>query len=142
MSIYAIIDKFRRPIAYHNKKKIIFKYYDSINRDDVYIAKCNKIPNDYDELYLVKYGSSYVPNKILDTLEIMKDDEYSIYIDIVNVIDSEIEFGDISKDDVKYLNKTAKYFKNKIKEIKNKPVSEQQVNEYKNMLDSFKDRAL
>ena len=140
MSIYVLLDRFKRPIAYHNKKKVIFKYYDSINRDDVYIGKTDKKPNDYEELYLVKYGSSYIPNNLLSTLEIMKDDEYTIYQDIINIIDSEIEFGDISKDDIKYLSKTAKYFRNKIKEIKNKPVSEQLVSEYKNMLESFKNR--
>ena len=140
MSIYVLLDRFKRPIAYHNKKKVIFKYYDSINRDDVYIGKTNKKPNDYEELYLVKYGSSYIPNNLLSTLEIMKDDEYTIYQDIINIIDSEIEFGDISKDDIKYLSKTAKYFRNKIKEIKNKPVSEQLVSEYKNMLESFRNR--
>lgn len=140
MSIYVLLDRFKRPIAYHNKKKVIFKYYDSINRSDVYIGKADKKPNDYEELYLVKYGSSYIPNNLLSTLEIMKDDEYTIYQDIINIIDSEIEFGDISKDDIKYLSKTAKYFRNKIKEIKNKPVSEQLVSEYKNMLESFKNR--
>jgi len=140
MSIYVLLDRFKRPIAYHNKKKVIFKYYDSINRSDVYIGKTDKKPNDYEELYLVKYGSSYIPNNLLSTLEIMKDDEYTIYQDIINIIDSEIEFGDISKDDIKYLSKTAKYFRNKIKEIKNKPVSEQLVSEYKNMLESFKNR--
>lgn len=140
MSIYVLLDRFKRPIAYHNKKKVIFKYYDSINRTDVYIGKTDKKPNDYEELYLVKYGSSYVPNNLLSTLEIMNDDEYTIYQDIINIIDSEIEFGDISKDDIKYLSKTAKYFRNKIKEIKNKPVSEQLVSEYKNMLESFRNR--
>ena len=140
MSIYVLLDRFKRPIAYHNKKKVIFKYYDSINRDDVYIGKTNKKPNDYEELYLVKYGSSYIPNNLLSTLEIMNDDEYTFYQDIINIIDSEIEFGNISKDDIKYLSKTAKYFKNKIKEIKNKPVSEQLVSEYKNMLESFRNR--
>ena len=140
MSIYVLLDRFKRPIAYHNKKKVIFKYYDSINRDDVYIGKTNKKPNDYEELYLVKYGSSYIPNNLLSTLEIMKDDEYTIYQDIINIIDSEIEFCSISKDDIKYLSKTAKYFRNKIKEIKNKPVSEQLVSEYKNMLESFRNR--
>ena len=140
MSIYVLLDRFKRPIAYHNKKKVIFKYYDSINRDDVYIGKTNKKPNDYEELCLVKYGSSYIPNNLLSTLEIMKDDEYTIYQDIINTIDSEIEFGNISKDDIKYLSKTVKYFRNKIKEIKNKPVSEQLVSEYKNMLESFRNR--
>lgn len=140
MSIYVLLDRFKRPIAYHNKKKVIFKYYDSINRDDVYIGKTNKKPNDYEELYLVKYGSSYIPNNLLSTLEIMNDDEYRAYQDIINIIDSEIEFGNISKDDIKYLSKTVKYFRNKIKEIKNKPVSEQLVSEYKNMLESFRNR--
>lgn len=140
MSIYVLLDRFKRPIAYHNKKKVIFKYYDSINRDDVYIGKTNKKPNDYEELYLVKYGSSYIPNNLLSTLEIMNDDEYTFYQDIINIIDNEIEFGNISKDDIKYLSKTAKYFRNKIKEIKNKPVSEQLVSEYKNMLESFRNR--
>lgn len=140
MSIYVLLDRFKRPIAYHNKKKVIFKYYDSINRDDVYIGKTNKKPNDYEELYLVKYGSSYIPNNLLSTLEIMNDDEYTFYQDIINTIDSEIEFGNISKGDIKYLSKTAKYFRNKIKEIKNKPVSEQLVSEYKNMLESFRNR--
>lgn len=140
MSIYVLLDRFKRPIAYHNKKKVIFKYYDSINRDDVYIGKTNKKPNDYEELYLVKYGSSYIPNNLLSTLEIMNDDEYRAYQDIINIIDSEIEFGNISKDDIKYLSKTAKYFRKKVKEIKNKPVSEQLVNEYKNMLESFRNR--
>ena len=140
MSIYVLLDRFKRPIAYHNKKKVIFKYYDSINRDDVYIGKTNKKPNDYEELYLVKYGSSYIPNNLLSTLEIMNDDEYRAYQDIINIIDSEIEFGNISKGDIKYLSKTVKYFRNKIKEIKNKPVSEQLVSEYKNMLESFRNR--
>jgi len=140
MSIYVLLDRFKRPIAYHTKKKVIFKYYDNINRDDVYVAKTNKKPIDYEELYLVKYGSSYVPNNLITTLEVMNDDEQQAYRDIINIIDSEIEFGNISKDDIKYLNKTAKYFKNKIKEIKNRPVSEQLVSEYKNMLESFKSK--
>lgn len=140
MSIYVLLDRFKRPIAYHNKKKVIFKYYDSINRDNVYIGKTDKKPNDYEELYLVKYGSSYIPNNLLSTLEIMNDDEYRAYQDIINIIDSEIEFGNISKDDIKYLSKTVKYFHKKVKEIKNKPVSEQLVSEYKNMLESFRNR--
>lgn len=75
--MYAIIQKAsQKPIGFHIEKKVASKYkveYELVNKNESLVikkvknSKCNSY--ELNELYLVRFGDGYVPQKYLDACD-------------------------------------------------------------------------
>ncbi len=110
-------------IAFHKKKDIIIKYCKNANRD-IDDKNCKvfaiKIENkkakqfqDYEDLYLVRYGQTYIQSKYLETHQLDSDtliDDLKYTRDILYRI---IEFN-TNKKDIKTLTKAIEIVEHEI----------------------------
>lgn len=70
--MYGLLDKKKKPIAFHREKRIILKYMESYYQTNKELLTPFKIKRknlvkykDYEDLYLVRYGSKYIQAKYL-----------------------------------------------------------------------------
>lgn len=88
-SLYSL--KLQKNIAYHFEKRVVRKYkdnYEKNNPDTLIIKKikCKELPQEYDELYLVKYGNDYLQSKYLEVMEVDESvtiDDYFYAHDVI-----------------------------------------------------------
>lgn len=132
--------------AVHEDKKIIQKYCDSIKEAygyDIEVVKIskNKINhNTYCDLYLVRYGDSYIQSKYY---VLAKHDDGQFKYDLTYAKDVLLRIAEYIDDEkkLKHIKKVITTIDEEIEEIMSKPKSPIHLNELDSMLNDF-NRAL
>ena len=102
--MYGLLDKNKKPVAFHREKRIIMSYMDSYYETNKEFLTPFKIKrkklkeyHGYEDLYLVRYGSKYIQSKYLYIhqldIEPLLDDLICAHDVIIRVI----EFTDNKK---------------------------------------------
>lgn len=151
--MYGILSNKNNIIAVTDDKKVILEYYNKLIKHHpessysiikIKKKKKEKIEN-IDELYLVKYKNSYVPNGYLDTISLfssMNNDfiyEYNNTIEVLSrIIINENE--NLDKDEIKNLKKSIKILNKLIdlNESDDYTYSEKELKEYENEYECMK----
>jgi len=134
--MWVIMSKGQNLIAYHEKRKVIEKYFDKIRNQcdgDFYVitklkTKQIKKIRDYYDYYLLRYGDFYVPAAYYCMIEDDYDNilyEYNYVIDIIQRI---IEIEDLTDKERKNLVNTAVIIKTL---MQNEKTKEPDMNELK-----------
>jgi len=113
-------------IGYHDEKYVIKSYLNQLlENNNIYnknirmgkIEKHNlKKINDYQDLYLVKYGHGYIQMKYYDSCYVDKRDIYDMFKDTKDALLTLIESIDDEKD-IKYISKTIDILEKKMEDI-------------------------
>lgn len=96
-------------IAYHKDYNVIREYAQSVNAKGIKkIGRVSKkyISNkeEFEELYLIKYGDGYIPRKYLEVCELDKNEFISMFKDTKDSLITLIEMLN-SKKDIKTISK-------------------------------------
>lgn len=109
--MYGLVDEMNQPIAFHREKRVILKYmkgYEKTNNEmlrPIHI-KNKKVKNyyHYEDLYLVRYGETYIQSKYLyvrqlDLEPLLHDLEcaHDVIIRIIEFNNNEKECSKLSK---------------------------------------------
>ena len=135
-----VLMRSEKAVACHDSKKIIIKYKNYILRDNdedeiiykIYKIKKSKLQGriNINDLYLVRYGNTYVPFKYLDSLDIVAsqviyDNEYCI-----DVLYKFLEEPDLTDTDIHHIEKTINIIEKYNKEAKKYTPNEDILNNY------------
>ena len=111
MVMYGVLNKELELVAYHEREKVVKTYinYIHMHSDDVLnIKKIKHIDDEfilkYSDLYLVKYGETYVQEGYLDYMDIAVLDDDAEYA--LDVIDRIIRTAKLSDKQIKTLKKS------------------------------------
>ena len=111
--MFVVIDEDKEIIAYHEEKRVVEKFvynYNMTNKTNVTYKKIKKryakrLLKDKDDLYLIKYGSSYIQYGYYDVMEIYHRDLITELEDVKDILYKiiEVEYRNMSKKEIKHL---------------------------------------
>lgn len=124
MKKYFVVVNNDKIIAYHDEKYVVKTYVNSVLENnhlaELRIGKLEKYKlkkiKDYQDLYLVKYGHSFIQMKYFDSCYIDKNQFYSMYKDAKDTLITLIECIDDGKE-IKVLSKAVDVLDNKLQEL-------------------------
>lgn len=143
MSLFALLDKYGEPIAYHESKHVIIEYHRTLKNNECTLVKVKhprrvKETERYTDYYLVKCGGNYVPSKFFDDASILSGEALYEYQGVIDIISRELEFNnELQPSDRKSLEHVLGFFDNRIKEIHDMPVDMESVKRFHNMREEY-----
>lgn len=144
MALYAILNQYGNPIAYHHNKRVIKRHLEDLDDSHNIIVKV-KHPKQVEEtqkfaeLYLVKSGGGYVTSRLYDSANILLEQELYDYDNLLCLIDRELVTADLSIQDKKALIRTYAYFKERIKDIKSEKPDHEAIERFEDLRNEFLD---
>lgn len=143
MALYAILNQYGNPIAYHHNKRVIKRHLEDLNDSRFIIVKVKhkkqvEETQRFAELYLMKSGGGYVPSRLYDSASVLLEEELYDYDTLLSLIDRELITGQISQQDKKALIRTYSYFKQRIKKIKSEKPDQEAIEQFEDMRNEYK----
>ena len=124
--MYVVLDKKNRPVAFHDDYDVVKKYVISMTKDDLEIAhvgkKKAKAFRDYNELYLVRYGDSYLTREMYDVMKQRNAPDAYNYQVAIDVLYRLVEEGYVDRKDEKHIQKSIEILERALEDLDNQPV--------------------
>lgn len=148
MKLYAIIKKENaKPVAFSNDSEVIreFFYQQHFTADEYWYGKIKKHDanqiretSEYADLFLVKIGRTWVQSKYYDEMSLLQDDAVYAYDEVIHTLETELEFSDLSKSEIKSMKEVIKYFSDKVESMMGEAIPEQVLKSLKNDLSEYR----
>ena len=135
MALYAVLNEHGNPIAYHERLDVVRDYKFGCKQQKYRVVRV-KHPKrvedtlEYAELYLTRVGEIYVPAKYYESADIIMTDELESYYRITDTITKNLEFEKLDRKTQKALIVTLGYFENKIQDIRETPIPEEDLRRF------------
>ena len=130
MALYAVLNEWGKPIAYHERLEVVRDYKLGCKQSKYHVVKV-KHPKDiedtleYAELYLTRVGEIFVPAKYYESAEMIMTDELESYYRITDTITKDLEFEKLDRKTRKSLIAALGYYENKIRDIRETAIPEE-----------------
>lgn len=148
--MYAAMNSNGEPIAFHKKLSVLSEYVDNVRsyHDGEVKLRIAKIKNkkvkglkDFDDLYLVRIGDTFIQNKFYNYMRFVSDEPlYDLQRTISTLEDIlTIKNDELSSKDIKHIKKSIKIVKAVLEKDKKYTPTYQEMEELKTNYDSFTD---
>ena len=135
--MYGLFNKHDTPIAYHERKRVLRDFSYQVPDDELYIKKVKK-STDVSNLYLIRFGSGWIPSILYDDADILTEEECMNYDQVADTIKKELLLSDLSSSEKKILKKAYIYFKGKTDDIrKNSTPDVKSIKKFKELKDQY-----
>lgn len=136
-------------VACHESKKIILEYKNSLLRDNddtdsmykICKIKKNELKNHVNihDIYLVRYGYTYVPYVYFESLDVMDSQIFQDNEFCIDILYRLLENPDLKDKSIKHIEKTISILEKYNQEAKEYTPNEDKLKTYKNMVDRYKE---
>lgn len=124
--MYVVLNKDKLPVAFHDDYDVVRQYVISMTKDDLEIAhisrKKAKTFRDYNDMYLVRYGDSYLTRELYDVMKHRNGPDAYNYQTAIDVLYRLVEEGYVGAKDEKHIQKTIEILERALEDLDNQPV--------------------
>ena len=148
--MYIVLNDDNKLIAFHDEKRVVKTYVENYNRNNdeklsfrkVKRSKIKKELKNKEDLYLVKYRSTYIQSKYYDSMEISETDildELQSTKDVLYRI-LELDYKNLSNKEIKHLESTIKILEERISDELEYTPCVRELNEIKENIEYYQNK--